>query len=72
MHRARDASIIRTHLAKLNGIDPENYLGYVLTHIAEHSVNRIDELLPWNLGNTLAPSVALAAESRTNGIKGIS
>ncbi|MGC1416345.1 MAG: transposase, partial [Candidatus Acidiferrum sp.] len=34
--------------AKLNGIDPESYLRNILSRIAEHSINRIDELLPWN------------------------
>jgi len=35
--------------AKLNGIDPESYLRNVLSRISEHSINRNDELLPWNL-----------------------
>ncbi|GJH07158.1 IS66 family transposase [Paraburkholderia terrae] len=41
---------------KLNGIDPRAYLTHVLTHIAEHKVNRIDELLPWNVAARLRES----------------
>jgi transposase len=37
--------------AKLNGIDPEAWLRYVFTHVADHPVNRIEEFLPWNLAD---------------------
>lgn len=35
--------------AKLNSVDPEVYLSAVLACVADHPVNRIDQLLPWNL-----------------------
>ena len=39
-------SLIET--CKLNGIDPEAYMRNILTRIADHKINRIPELLPWN------------------------
>ena len=46
--------------AKLNGIDPEAYLSSVLRRIADHPINRIAELLPWNLFPKNSPATEAA------------
>jgi transposase len=44
----RSAKVIR----KLNGVDPQAWLTDVLSRIADHKINRIDELLPWRHAQT--------------------
>ena len=34
--------------AKLNKVDPQAWLTWVLERVADHKINRLDELMPWN------------------------
>jgi transposase len=44
----RSTKVIR----KLNGVDPQAWLTDVLGRIADHKINRIDELFPWRYAQT--------------------
>jgi len=51
--------------AKLNGINPQTYLTHVLTVIADHKVNQISELLPWNVKLEKHAQVESVTETET-------
>jgi transposase len=49
-------TLIRT--ATLNSAEPEAYLRHVIARIGAHPVNRLHDLLPWNIAAPATPSVA--------------
>jgi hypothetical protein len=53
---ARMYSLIVT--AKMNDVDPQAWLADVLARIAEHPIQQIDQLLPWNWRPAATPAQA--------------
>lgn len=51
---ARAMTLIET--AKMNGLDPQAYLA----NIHDHTINRLDELLPWNWAPAAVPQAVSA------------
>ena len=56
----RRAAIMYTLIetARLNDIDPEAWLADVIARIADHPINRIDELLPWKWRRAAPQAIA--------------
>ena len=61
MKVTRRAAIMYTLIetARLNDVDPEAWLGDLISRIADHPNSKIDELLPWKW--SAAGSKAIAA-----------
>ena len=47
--------------AKLNGLDPEAYLRFVIKRIADYRISELDDLLPWHVAEQFAKTGHLAA-----------
>ena len=54
--------------AKLNNVDPQAWLTWVLAQIADHKITRLEELLPWRL--RCNRSVTAYAEPQKAGFNG--
>ncbi len=47
--------------AKLNGLDPEAYLRFVIERIADYRISELDDLLPWHVAEQIAKTAQLVA-----------
>ena len=56
MRAAAFYTLVRT--ARLNGLEPEAWLTDLIARIGGHPINRLAELLPWNIAKPATQSVA--------------
>ena len=58
--RAEDAAQKESQpRAKLNDMNPQAYLRYVLERITHHPIKHIEELMPWNVASSLSPDLCM-------------
>ena len=56
----RRAAVMYTLIetARLSHVDPASWLADVISRIADHPTNRVDELLPWNWNGPASQAIA--------------
>ena len=47
-HKCRIRINMKWKRSKMNNVDPEAWLTWVLQRLPDHKINRLDELMPWN------------------------
>lgn len=47
MEKAMAIAFTLIETAKLNDVDPQAWLTWVLAQIADHKINRLEEFMPW-------------------------
>ncbi len=60
MVTARAITIIEA--AKMNELDPQAYLTDLLSRIADHKINRLNELMPWRYTSEVEDRQILALQ----------
>ncbi|WP_349813611.1 transposase domain-containing protein [Escherichia coli] len=54
---------------RLNNVEPEKWLRYVIEHIQDWPANRVRDLLPWKVDSDLSVNINTVLASRLPGYR---